>query len=681
MHKNGKTILNAGTVITAIVMIVIIGVIYYINKLFYPKEIIPYEGYAITGKAITENLLNNNYEEQEKLSLLKIEEQEMVFKRKNTYYVGTGRHNSININYPVYINNKNALYNLSESSVLITNKFEELNSYPRYTLTDGILYNEGDLERADINTYLFIKNEDNIFINQKEIRIKTDNNNYIIPANSIIHFDDEQVAYYSLKNEELVYNKISDIDGISNITLESDKNYTYGEFLIKLNLRETVKEIAIDNKDEKKENKEEEKEKEHEKEEDKEKDNNGRESEVQKPDEQEEKYVKPEVSALNFEANVYSAKTVLDIKDVSGKITSPVTFEFRKNGKIYLRKAFLSSGNIEILGLEPSTKYTISGSYTYLNENGKQVKRDFTNQEIETKDISTLEAIELSFENGEIFSKKVQIKNLKIASPLYAEALKGIRRLELNIGNISYKIPTSKINELLGGEAIVEETQENLESNTNIKYEFKAYDLQGNELKIINNSGETRTAKEKPSVTGRVQSQDISEVEIGLKLKNKDNAKIENYRYELYDTTGNLVQDGRLREGQEILKLQNLNPNQFFIMYMYCDYDINDGNGLAKDMEIGMCNFTSVPISTLGYLHVNTQINEITKDTINLKIKIDDETTDKRLIHITKEVVLSIYEKVDGNELLVESQIIGKEKLENLKNGEELDVVFERTKI
>ena len=684
MHKIGnsiKSILNAGTIITAIIMIVIIGVIYYISKIFYPKEIIPYEGYGVTGKAVTENLLNNSYKNEDgNETLVKIEEQEMIFKRKNTYYVGSSQNSAININYPIFINGQNALYNLSESNTLITNEFEAINSYPRYTLTDGILYNEGDLERADINTYLFIKNEDNIFINQKQINIETENNKYTIPKNSIIHFDDDIITYYVVKNEELIYNRINDIDGNSNIEVDENKIYKYGQFLINLALRETVKEKS-NKRDEKKEEEIKEPEKEDEKEEEKntEKENDGNKNQDEKPttEEPEEIYVKPDVICTDFEANVYSARSILNINDPVGKIVSPITFELRKNGKIYLRKAFLSSGNIEIMGLEPESKYTITGSYTFLNEDGKQIKKEFFNQEIETKGRDILEPIELYFENGEIFSKKIQIKDIKIVSSLSAEALKGLRRLEVNVGSASYKIPTSKINQLLSGTTIIQETQENLTTNDKIKYEFKAYDLQGNELIINNNSGETRTAKAKPSVIAKVRAQDVSEVELSLDLKNKDDAKIENYRYELYDASETLIKEGVLKENQKTLKFTDLNPNQFFITNIYCDYDINDGNGVTENQIIGICNFTSVPISTLGYLHINTQIKEITKNNIVLELNIDEETTDSRLIYITQELNISILEKINNDE---DNITIKNENLEKLKNGEHIEVTFDGLK-
>lgn len=698
MNKNPKTkriIIADSMIIAIIVMIASIIGIYYAGLYFSPEEVIPYSGYAISGKQLTQNLLNNSYNEDEnKPKIVKIEEQDMLFKRWNKYYVGREENIEVNIDYPIYINGKTALYNLASDNILITQDFEEISSYPRYTLVDGILYNEGDLERADQNLYLFIKNENNIFISQNNINVHTQYNNYRIPKNSIIHFTDKSISYYSITDEDLKYYKIEDIDLGSNIEIVKNTNYTYEQLLINLKLKEAKKqeiepeeqiiEEKIEEEPQNRENKEEAVETEEEE--------NEKIEEVQKEDDKEEvtgdekneeqeeirpQYIKPEVSCTNFEANVYSAKSIISIKDPTGQIKSPINFEIRKNGKIYLRKSILSSGNLEIVGLEPSQKYNITANYTFLNEEGQKVQKEFLSQEIETKGIDTLEPIELSFENGDIFTNKIQIKNLKIISDLTSEALKGIKKFELKIGNISYKISNSKINEMLRGTSIILESAESLESNKDINYEFKIYDIQGNELKLQNASGQAKTSKVKPTVNVKVKKQDISEVELTLNLKNKDNAEINNYRYALYNVKGELIQGGNLNKNQETLKLHNLDPNQYFIATFYCDYNIEDGNGIIKDEQIGICNFTSVPISILGYLQMNIDLVDITKQSATIDMSINYEKTDSRLIYILKECSISIYEQTEEGESLKTERKLSEDEITQLKDLDTLQIIFD----
>ena len=80
-------------------------------------------------------------------------------------------------------------------------------------------------------------------------------------------------------------------------------------------------------------------------------------------------YIKPEVTAEDFTAEVYTAKSILTIKDPAGRIVEAPTFEIYKDGKIYLRRTFSKSGEIQITGLVPETEYEIVGKYVYLNEN------------------------------------------------------------------------------------------------------------------------------------------------------------------------------------------------------------------------------------------------------------------------------------------------------------------------
>ena len=96
-------------------------------------------------------------------------------------------------------------------------------------------------------------------------------------------------------------------------------------------------------------------------------------------------------------------------------------------------------------------------------------------------------------EEGEIYSNKIQIKNVKIISDLQNEAIKGINQIELETGNIKTVLKNNQVNELLQGKEITIESSEGLKSNTKIEYEIKFYDKNGKELKVSNNKGEERT--------------------------------------------------------------------------------------------------------------------------------------------------------------------------------------------
>ena len=195
-----------------------------------------YEGYAISGKEITENLLGSSEDSStnKNLELTKIEEQGTIFKKLNEYFVGSKEKKEINLNYPIYINGNSAIYNLAESSTLISKDFEQIAGYPNLSISEGKIYDGNNLERADAKEYIFVKTADEIYINLSEIKIKTTANEYTIPVNSLLAFTENSIRYYSIKNNVLVFNEINDIDSNSNVQMV-ENSYTYEDLLIKLN--------------------------------------------------------------------------------------------------------------------------------------------------------------------------------------------------------------------------------------------------------------------------------------------------------------------------------------------------------------------------------------------------------------------------------------------------------------
>ena len=222
--ENSRIIKNPKfLVIGLIIVIVIISLIYFIFLKYSPIMNFKYEGYAISGKEITENLLGsssdetNNTNADKNLELAKIEEQGTIFKKLNDYFVGNKEKTEINLNYPIYINGNSSLYNLSEDTTLISKDFEEITGYPNLSISEGKIYDGNNLERADGKEYIFVKTADEIYINLYEIKIKTTANEYTIPVNSIIALTENTIRYYTVNNNVLVFNQINDVDKNSNV--------------------------------------------------------------------------------------------------------------------------------------------------------------------------------------------------------------------------------------------------------------------------------------------------------------------------------------------------------------------------------------------------------------------------------------------------------------------------------
>ena len=426
-----------------------------------------------------------------------------------------------------------------------------------------------------------------------------------------------------------------------------DKEYNYEELLTRLGVIENAKDtvekeeiIEEDTSDDKQEN-------------NTESETEPNAPQAQKPENNEQtnaEYVKPEVTVEDFKAEVYTAKSNLNIKDPKARIIEAPTFEIYKDGKIYLRRVFKNSGEIQITGLVPETEYEIIGKYIYLNAENKKVENTFYKGTIKTKGYEALGTIELSKEEGEIYSNKIQIKNVKIISDLQNEAIKGINQIELETGNIKTVLKNNKVNELLEGKEVTIESSEGLKSNAKVGYKIRFYDKNGKELKVENNKGKTKTSKQEPKVKITVKKQDIVSVTLGLKLNNKDNVSLNNYKYAIAKSNGEIVREEKLSENEKEIKLEDLDQNQYYKVTIYADFDLNDNKGIKENIDLGNLVFVTKPIATLGSLELKVENKETTNKSAKIEYRIDEERTDKRLIQILNELTIKIVEASENSE-------------------------------
>ena len=697
-------------IIGLVAIITIISLIYFIFLKYSPIMNFKYEGYAVSGKEITENLLgaasdkekgnaqnvDSSDNDVKNIDLAKIEEQGTIFKKLNSYFIGNKEKTEIDLSYPIYINDKNTIYNLNQDMLLISKNFEQVAGYPNISITDGKVYNGNSLERADSKEYIFAKTEEGIYINLKEIKISTTANEYVIPINSLIAFEEDVIRYYATQNNTLIFKDINDVDYNSQVIIKNiedkaqtsldnnaqndvkkvDNIYNYEELLTSLEIIENAKNGVENSQEEIEQEDLSENKTEENKKDDTENEvdsNEQKEEQLENSENVNTKFVKPEVTAEPFTAEVYSAKSTLQIKDTTARIVEAPTFEIYKEGKLYLRRVFKSSGEIQITGLVPETEYEIIGKYIYLNAEGKKIENTFYKGNIKTKGYEALGTIEISKEEGEIYSNKIQIKNLKITSDLQNEAIKGINQIELETGNIRTVLKHNKLNELLQGNEITIESSEGLQSNKNIDYAIKFYDKNGIELSVANNLGKTKTSKQKPSVKITTKKQDIVSVTLGLKLSNKDKVKLENYKYIITRPNGEKLKEERLSENEKEIKLEDLDQNQYYKITICADYDLGDNKGIQQNVELGNLVFATKPISTLGSLELKMENKELTSTSTKLEYKIYEERTDKRLIQILNGIEITIKEKLEDTQekskKITYEHILTEEEIISLKQG------------
>lgn len=606
---------------------------YYIGIRYAPVNTILYGGYGIEAKKLTQNLKSENFENIDaSMNLLKVEEQETIYKRLNTYYIGGNEKKGIDLNYPIYINEKSAMLNLSEDTKLITKNFETVEGYPNFTLVEGKMYNSYDLTRADGNEYILIETPEKTYITGKDIKIVTGKTEYEIPTYSILYFTENHITYYTIEGERLFYHNILEIDKTSQITIqkvtdEENIEITYEELLLKLGIIQEEVNILPEVDEQQEENTI--------------NIETTIEEENQEPSEETERtYIKPTITASDFEAGVYTARTNIEIQDPQGKILG-ATFIIRRNNRIYQRRQITGAGNLELTSLVPDTEFEVEGTYIYLNENNNQVEETFYQGEFTTKSIDTLGSIYVQHEPGQVYSNKIEIKNFYIENEETDEVLKGISRIEVEIEGISYRLSNEEVANLKNKQTITYQTNETVTSNRNITYRIHMYDADGNEFVVENAEGRTRTSKQIPTLRIQLKTQEVGKTEIILNLNNKDNVKLENYHYIITNARGEEIR-ASLEQNEKEIERTDLDPNAYYNIKFYADYDLEDGTGIKKEQLLLETNFTTMPLASLGQVFWNTEAKDIGQHEATLSIQIDEIKTDKRLIQIINKAEVKI---------------------------------------
>lgn len=693
-------------------LIIILLVTYIIYLRFIPYTTLEYNGYAVSGKEIAENLLNSNFDSDNSIKALKVSDQDEIYQNLNSFYLGANKKDNINLNYPIYINNSIALYNLSSKMKLITDDFQEVEGYSGTTLTSGQLYNANTMQRADYYDYILLKNTDNLYINAKDFKIKTTLNEYKINMNSIINFTSDFISYYSLENDQFIYHKILDIDEDAIITVEDyNRNYTYKDFLTHLGIIKEKKQEQENNiqTESNEENKKENKKNtvsnnikntiENETADNKEKETNkentvvNEQKEIKKETDEENNsgtlenvWIKPTVTVEDFTANVYTAHTNVKIEDPSRVINKAITFSFYKDDEIAFRASSATSGELNVTKLLPNTKYKIVGTYQYKNKEGNLIENTAIEQEITTKGVENLNPIQLAFENGQIYSNKIELLNLHINSDITDESIYGISKAEILINGTKYSIDSTTLRSLVKGDSIKYQSKDGIESNSVCNYEIKFYDTAGNEMNLKNNTGSTRTSKKTPSVKIKVSAQEVISVTVVPTIVNDDKVELNNYRYALYSENGDIIKSEQINENKSI-KFDDLDAQKTYTIKLYADFDISDNKGMQYNQEIGNSTFTTLPLSKLGNLKLDVFYDsdtDITYNNINLGVAINTSKTDSRLIKILKNITVSIQdetnkevEKIEINDISALSSEEGVRNLiGNLKSNTRYNIVI-----
>lgn len=622
-------------------------------------------GYAITSDSVTKNLYSAKIDEKkDKIDYTKVKEYDTIYKRLDNLYVGEKSKKNINKSYPIFSKDNSRIINISPGSMLIDDKFNTYTGYNSFILTEGKLYNTSDNELADNNNYILLNVNEGIYINSKPVTITYDDLVDVkIKSNSIIYFSQNMVKYYELENGKFIYNKKEGIDLASKIKF-GDKELTYEKLLNKLGLNIKKEEVKFDTTTKLTTKKEEEKKEEvkttQKKEEDK------------TPIKQD--YVKPSITLSNEKTDVYSFTADLKVNDPAAAIKKNPTFVVEVDGSIYLRKTFVAqSSAIELSGLLPNKTFKIKGTYTYVNQNGSVVEKTFYEQEFKTKDISELNDVELTKDIENIYSKKVELTNLGINNKLDDEVLKGIKKITLKIGEEEYILSSKNVSKIKKLEKITYETSETLSSNTDYNYEIIIYDIAQNKLRTKNATGNARTAKQAPKVSVNVDESDLTILDLSLSIINKDDVNLNNLKYVISNSLGKIIKEGNIDSSYKF-RVSDLDANEVYQIDIYADYDLEDGKGNILNGLLGSVKASTNPLSTLGYVRISLEEQEITRNKASFELALNNKSTDPKLLSLLDSINISILDE-EGNK--VDNKIINGDDLTLLKQDEKINFKFE----
>lgn len=648
-----------------IICAVIFGfIVFYLLFNKYQKiMVVGNDGYFLNTSTLILGSKKNN--DDNSLSTVDVKESDLIYKNSINYLVDNSKE-KVNIQYPLFFNDGLSIINYHDDVNLINDKFERSTGYKGLVLSYGKAYDEIDYTQIDKEHYLLLSYSDNVMINLYDLKIKTSVNEYNIPVNSFVYFEENLISYYERKGNNFVYHSIKDVDFNSLLTFyyEAEKEeykYNYEDFLRGIGTV-YIKDVVIEEPIEPEKPVEK-----------PEKPNNNNNNNVVVPP-GEFVWKKPTVTISDVNPNVYSLTANLKIDDTAGVIVKAPTFTFYRNNKSFLRRTYYGSSKMNVVGLIPDTTFTMTGTYTYLAEDMQtRIVVTFYNKKITTGLLSSLEPVSISFENGPIYPKMIEVNNVKVTSDLTAEALKGVNKVVIAVEDKEFYLANNQVNSIVNGIDTSIVTPESLDSSSSIDYTFKFLDRENNEIKIVNPSGRTRTSKKFPNIAIRVKSAEIDTVTLAISEKNEDNITLDNYIYIVTKSNGEVVKQDYVTSNE--IMLTNLDPDQMFTVTLYADIDVDDGNGVLEKYEFSSVSFTSKPITTLGYINLSMTPNNLSHTGVDIETSINVRKTNSLLIKLLQKFIVNLYDE-SGEELIQTYEITGTD-IRKMKEGSSVSIPFD----
>ncbi|HKL80146.1 MAG TPA: hypothetical protein VJ888_06885, partial [Mobilitalea sp.] len=195
------------------------------------------DGYLISQNVLTKNLLNDEIDfASADCEGIPFYTSDIVYEKSGKYYLSDDKV-PINDIYPLFINSASTTMSLTGNMSLVSDDFERAQAYSGLYINEGISFNE-DMERAYREEFILLSLSNGLFVNVKTMNIT--GNFFIeksIPTNSIIRFMENEIRYYSLKNDVLSLNSIEPCGSTTKVIIDQ-MEYSYFDFLERLGIYE-----------------------------------------------------------------------------------------------------------------------------------------------------------------------------------------------------------------------------------------------------------------------------------------------------------------------------------------------------------------------------------------------------------------------------------------------------------
>ena len=227
-RKNSKRFKNSflankiPVIIAALLLITLLSFLIIYNN-YKEVFVIDIDGYMIGSSNLDTIKQEKAPEEVENITTVEVKREESIMKNSFDHYIANENRNTVNVNYPLYVNDGLTIINYNDNINLLSTDFERTTGFSK--IYDNVSYTQLDQE-----SYLFLSYQDGILINLYDIKIETVLNTYTIPTNSFMFFFENQINYLERGENGFVRKVISDVDLKSKVTfyyIGGNESYEY----------------------------------------------------------------------------------------------------------------------------------------------------------------------------------------------------------------------------------------------------------------------------------------------------------------------------------------------------------------------------------------------------------------------------------------------------------------------